>query len=318
MNTTVCMRCITFDKFGGPDVLRLAERPIPYAGQAEVVVRVRAAAVNPTDNLMRSGQQAALMSQLAPPYIAGMEFAGHVHAIGQGVEHLSPGQPVMGVVNPRRAAGGAHTQYVCVPAASVVGLDAAVNLAEAATVPMNGLTAQMALANLTAGSNLLVTGAAGVLAAYVIQLAKVAGIRVIADAQEKDIPWLRSLNVDAIVPRGDAMYTAVRERWPSGVDAVVDTALLGTPVGALVRDHGMAISVRRTCPIEDPRLQQFVVSVTEQMHNTQGLQTLASQLQQRILTPRVAQQLPMEQALQAYQLTEQGGFRGRIVLIFSD
>jgi len=158
------MLASAFGEFGAPEVLQVMTRPMPAAGPGEVVVRVRAATVNPTDILMRSGRQAALMRDLPPPWVAGMEFAGHVHAVGSGdVAGLEPGQAVMGLVNPRRPAGGAHAQYVVVPAASVVPLAAAADLVGAATVPMNGLTAWMALQALAlpAGATLLVTGAAG-------------------------------------------------------------------------------------------------------------------------------------------------------------
>ena len=183
---------------------------------------------------------------------------------------------------------------------------------------MNGLTARMALdvLELRPGNTLLVTGAAGVLGGYVIQLAKRDGLVVIGDARESDVEWLRGLGVDAIVPRGDAMDAAVRQRCPFGVDGVVDAALLGDRVGALVRDGGTAVSVRKTHPISDARLRQRYVSVTEQLTNTAVLQQLARLLQEGALATRVALRLPMSEAAQAYRITEQGGLRGRIVLIF--
>ncbi len=106
------MQVIGFMEFGGPQVLRLMDLPQPTPATGEVVVRVAASTVNPTDLMMRAGLQAALMTGLVPPYIAGMEFSGHIHNVGDGVSGLTVGQPVMGVVNPRRPAGGAHAQYV--------------------------------------------------------------------------------------------------------------------------------------------------------------------------------------------------------------
>ena len=81
------MHAAAFDSFGPPEVLRWTELPMPTAGRGEVVVRVAAATVNPTDVLMRSGQQAASMATLQPPFIPGMEFAGHLHQLGDGVSH---------------------------------------------------------------------------------------------------------------------------------------------------------------------------------------------------------------------------------------
>ena len=312
------MLAVTFAEFGGPEVLRITELPEPRPGAGEIVVRVAASPVNPTDIMMRSGLQASMMVGLTPPYIAGMEFSGHVHSIGSGVPGLNVDQPVMGVVNPRRRAGGSHTQFVCVPAASVAALSQDLDLVVASTVPMNGLTARAALdiLGLQKGNTLLVTGAAGVLGGYVIQLAKRDGLIVVADAKESDIGWLRRLGADFIVPR-DRMDTSVRQHYPLGVDGVVDTALLTDRAGALVRDGGSAVSVRKTHPINDARLRHRHVSVIEQMSNTVALGQLAELLHRSSLTIRIVGHLPMSEVVQAHRLTEHGGLRGRIVLTFA-
>ena len=312
------MLAVTFAEFGGPDVLRITEMPEPTPGPGEIVVRVGASPVNPTDIMMRSGVQAPLMVGLNPPYIAGMEFAGHVHSFGDGVSGLTAGRPVMGVVNPRRPAGGAHTQFVCVPAASVAALGQDFDLVVAATVPMNGLTARTALdlLELRPGNTLLVTGAAGVLGGYVIQLAKRDGLIVVADAKESDVKWLQELGADVIVPR-DGMDAAIRERYPLGVDGVVDTALLADRAGALVRDGGAAVSVRKTHPINDPRLRHRHVAVIEQMGNTVALKQLAELLQGSGLAIRIVARLPMSEAAKAHRMTEEGSLRGRVVLTFA-
>ena len=312
------MLAVTFAEFGGPEVLRIAEVPEPAPGRGEIVVRVAASPVNPTDTMMRSGQQASMMVGLIPPYIPGMEFAGHVHGVGNGVSGLTVGQPVMGVVNPRRPAGGAHAQFVCVPAPSVAVLRQDSDLVVAATVPMNGLTARTALdfLALRPGNTLLVTGAAGVLGGYVIQLAKRDGLIVVADAKESDIPWLREIGSDVIVPR-EEMDAAVRQRYPQGVDGVVDAALLADRAGALVREGGAAVSVRKTHPISDPRLRHRHVAVIEQMSNTVALNQLADLLQDSGLAIRIVARLPMSEAAQAHRITEKGGLRGRVVLTFA-
>lgn len=313
------MRALTFAAFGGPEVLQVADLPQPVAGAGEVVVRVAASPINPTDLLMRAGAQAALMSSLKPPYIGGMEFAGHVHGVGDGVSGLSVGQAVMGVVNPRTPAGGAHAQFVRVPAASVAPLNPSADLVSAATVPMNGLTALAALnaLDLPAGRTLLVTGGAGFLASYVIQLAKARGLTLIADAKATEHDRLRRLGVDEIVPRGDAMAGTVRQRCPAGVDGLVDTALLGHTAAALVRDGGAAATLRKTHPITDPRLRHHTISVVEQMTNAAALQRLAALWREGELTTRVARRMPLRDAVAAHRLAEQGGLDGRVVLDFA-
>lgn len=312
------MRAITFDSFGPPEVLQWTELPVPSPGPGEVVIRVAAATVNPTDTLMRAGQQAAAMTSLTPPFIAGMECAGHVHACGDGVTRLQVGQPVMAIVNPRRPQGGAYAEYVCVPSASAVPVPAGTILAEAATVPMNGLTAWLALELLAlpAGATLLVTGGAGALGGYVIQLARQQGLRVIADAKETDRELLQRLGADAVVPRGDGMAAGVRAMCPAGVDGLVDAALLGDIASALVREGGSVVLVRSTQASADTRVRRHFVSVGQHVGRTDALEQLAALMAQGKLTPRVALRLPARQAAEGHRRLEQGGLRGRIVLEF--
>ncbi len=314
------MKAVAFSKFGGPDVLEVIELPIPQPGPDDVVVRIAAATVNPTDIMMRSGKQAALMVALTPPYVAGMEFSGHIYSAGSGVMKFQIGQPVMGVVNPRRSNGGSQAEYLCVPAKSVAMLDPSIDLVQAATVPMNGLTAKIALdlLSLQPGNSVLVTGAAGAVGGYFIQLAKTAGLKVVADAKEGDIDTIRGLGADHIVPRGPTMVATVRALFPQGVDALLDTALIGDVASAAVRDDGSAVSLRKSNPITDTRLRTHYVAVTERMEDTPVLEWLAELIRTGEVTPRVGCTLPMTEASAANALVERGNMRGRMVLLFND
>ena len=133
-------------------------------------IAVKAAAVNPTDILMRENELYAK----GTPGIPGMDAAGVVESVGEGVERLQVGDEVMAVVTPRRPEGGAQIELLVVPAASVVPIPKGATLAQASTLPMNGLTARLALdlIKLSAGQTLAVSGGAGLLAHYMIVLAK--------------------------------------------------------------------------------------------------------------------------------------------------
>lgn len=312
------MRAAGFHHFGGPEALDVLDLPRPVAGNGEVVVEVAAATVNPTDLLMLDGSQAARMEGLVPPYVAGMEFAGRVHHLGAGVTGLQVGQPVMGLVNPRRPGGGAQAEFICVPAVSVALAPANVDLAAAATIPMNGLTAKMCLEalDLPTGGVLLVTGAAGAVGSYVIQLAKQAGLRVVADAKGADRELLLALGADELVPRGPGLQAAVRAMHPRGVDGLVDAALLGDLAAALVRDGGATALLRTTQTIGDTRLRHTNISVMQQTTNTGALAWLADRAGDGTLTPRVAVRLPLARVREAYALVQTGGLRGRVVLEF--
>jgi NADPH:quinone reductase-like Zn-dependent oxidoreductase len=228
------------------------------------------------------------------------------------------GQAVMGIVNPRRPQGGAHAEYICVPEASLATLPEGCDLAAASTVPMNGLTARMALEalGLAPGSTLLVTGGAGAVGGYVISLARLAGLHVVADAKESDRELLLSLGAEYIVPRGEGMASSLRERYPDDVDAVVDCALLGDAAAALVRNGGSFVSLRRSQVITDSRLRRITIGVLDQVANTPALDWLAQRFDDGTLKPRVAQQLPASEGAEAHRVLEQGGLRGRLVIVF--
>ena len=311
------MRAVVFDQFGPPQVLRIAELPLPKASPGQVVVRVAAATVNPTDLMMRSGQQASRMTHLKPPFIAGQEFAGYIHELGAPSDRLKVGQPVMGIVHTRTPDGGAHAEYVRVPEASVVPVPEDSDLVEMATIPMNGLTALMALqaVDLPAGATLLVTGGAGAVGGYLIQMAHEAGLVVVADAKDEDRDLLLRFGATHIVPRGEGMAHAVRARYPDGVDGLVDAALIGDAAAELVRDGGHVAYVRSTQVFDTERLRVKYVHVLEQIGNTSALASLAEKARSKVLTARVAHRISMADAVTAHQFLERGGLRGRVVLV---
>ena len=312
------MLAVGFTQYGDPDVLGTVERAEPAPSPGNVVVRVVASTVNPTDTLMRAGHQSSWMTELTPPYIAGLEFAGYTHRVGQGSAPLVVGDPVMGVVNARRPEGGSHAQYISVPAVSVAALPPSIDLVAAATVPMNGLTAKLALRTLglQPGDTLLVTGGAGAVGGYAIQLAKHSGLGVVADAKDSDVELLRELGADAIVPRGGPMDAAVRRLHRHGVDGAIDAGLVGDRAAALVRAGGAFVCLRRSHVAPDQRLRHGYVSVTDEMQNAALLQELVELLADGILTPRVAVRMGISEAPDAHRLVERGGLRGRVVLMF--
>ncbi len=313
------MKSVGFVEFGGPSVLQIISRPEPEPGPDEVVVRVAASTVNPSDLMMRRGEQAALMTHLVPPFVAGMEFSGWVHDLGKGVA-LVPGQPVIGVVNPRRPEGGAHAEFVRVPATQVAALPEGIDLTGATTVPMNALTAMKALemVDLKAGQVLLVTGGAGILGGSVLQLARSAGLKVVTNAAAADADLVRSLGAEIVLPRDEGMQEAFRAQFPEGADALIDGALIGAQISGLVREGGTAISLRKSHPIPDSRLRCDYVSVIDAMSRPEFLRATVDHIANGVLRPRVAPdgRFPFEQAAAAHEMAETTSARGRVVLTF--
>jgi NADPH:quinone reductase-like Zn-dependent oxidoreductase len=199
--------------------------PAPQAGPGEVRIRVHAAAVNPTDTVLRSGARATELTD-GPPYVPGMDAAGVLEQIGEGIAtDLRIGERVMAIVVPR-GAHGAYAERIVVPAESVVRVPAGATDAEAASLPMNALTARLALdvLDLTPGQTVAVTGAAGAVGGYAVQLARADDLRVIADAAPRDEQLVKDLGADIVLPRGDDFPQRVRAEVPDGVDGFVDAA----------------------------------------------------------------------------------------------
>jgi len=310
------MRAVGITRFGGPEVLRIVERPVPEPGDGEVRIRVAAATVNPTDLALRSGGHGVLEG-LEPPYVPGMELAGTIDAAAAGTGYRA-GDRVMAIVSPRTARGGAQAEFVVVPADSVTAVPDGIGLVDAATLPMNGLTVVRALdlLDLGPGQTLAVTGAAGAVGGYAIQLGKVAGLRVVADAYPKDSELIRRLGADVVVPRGEEVASAIRLATGQGADALIDAAVMGELVLAAVRDEGQVAAVRPFRGETERSIKVVLVLVRDYLHAAGKLAELAGLAAAGRITLRVARALPAAEAAQAHRLLEAGGVRGRLVLTF--
>ena len=248
-----------------------------------------------------------------------MDAAGTVESVGAGVVRLAVGDEVMAAVTPRRPEGGAQAQLLVVPAASVVPVPEGATLEQAATLPMNGMTALrgLELLDLDAGATLGVTGGAGLLASYVIPIAKLRGLRVLADAAPADEELVRSFGADVVLPRGDGLPEAMRAAAPGGVDAVFDTAVLGRGIFAAIRAGGALAFVRSWDgdDVEDG-IEIHRVLVREVLERTDWLQELSDLASRGVLALRVAATFPPERAPDAHRQMEAGGLRGRAVIVF--
>ena len=314
------MRAVGVWEWGGPDALEVVELPDPEPGPGELCIRVHAAAVNPTDTVLRSGGRAERLRDVPPPHVPGMDAAGVLAQVGKGTESgLALGDRVMAIVLPL-GQRGAYAERVVVPADSVVRSPAHLSDAEAATLPMNGLTARAALDMLAleSGQVLAVTGSAGAVGGYAMQLAKADGLRVVADAAPADEAVVKALGADTVVPRGSEFASCVRDVCPSGVDGLVDAALLEASVVDAVRDGGGMATLRGfdgTGPA-DRGIRFFPLYVRHYAREHAVLERLRSLAEAGTLTLRVARVLPAEQAPEAHRRLEAGGVRGRLVLRF--
>lgn len=312
------MRAVGFTEFGGPSVLHVInDLPVPEPGPGQVLVHVAAATVNPTDIGFRLGGR-KLPDGVVPPYIPGMDLAGVIDSVGPGVSGWAEGERVMAAVSPWLPSGGAYQEYRLVDADQLARVPDGVSLELAATLPMNGMTVRTALDMLAlpAGAVLAVTGSAGAVGGYAIQLGKHDGLTVVADAAPADESLIRSLGADHVVPRGDGFAAAVRSIFPDGADALLDAALVGPPALAAVRDGGQLIAVR---PFQGETTRDIKVSlvlVGGHLHEGARVAELADLAAKGVLTLRLAEAMPTERAPEAHARLEAGGVRGRLVLTF--
>jgi NADPH2:quinone reductase len=295
--------------FGGPDALAIAERPDPAAGPGEVVVRVHAATVNPTDLSVRDGSVTQRMPDIQLPVVPGWDLAGEVVGVGEGVSGLAVGQRVVGMLHFRRAKGrvGAYSQLVAIDADWVVPTPDALDDPTAATIPLNALTADQAL-NIIGpqpGTTLLVTGASGGVGAFGAQLAVQRGLRVIAQAGRDDEDFVASLGVEEVLPR-DADLTAIDE-----VDNVLDAVPVGPVAASRMAAGGTAVFTRGVQG-EAPEGRRYEVVLVEP--DRAALRRVVADVADGLLATRVAQVLPLSEAARAHELVDAGGTRGKIVL----
>ncbi len=324
---------------GGVDKLAVVSRQVREPRAGEVLIAVKAATVNPTDIILRNtgiggvskpgggivsgphsaGARASFDPSLPPPWTPGMEAAGVIEAIGAGVKDLAVGDEVMTVVAPRRPEGGAQASLLITPATSTVRIPDGLGIAQAAALPMNGLTALLGLEllGLKAGDVLAVTGGAGMLASYVIPIAKRQGLVVIADAGPEDEGLVRGFGADVVVPRSDDFAGAVRKIEPDGAAGLFDTALLLDAALGAIRDGGTMATVRGWEPDQVVRgIRVHPVWVVKALDRTDWLEELRRLAGEGVITPRIAAELPPERVAEAHRLVDAGGLRGRIVITF--
>jgi len=309
-------RAVVITEPGGLEVLSVGDRLVREAGPGEVRIAVRAGAVNPIDLGLR---ERGAGDDLPPPWVPGMDAAGIVESVGDGLERIKIGEKVMAVVSPRRPEGGAQAEFVVVSAASVVAVPDGVTLQQASTLPMNGLAARLGLEllGLEPGQTLVVSGGAGLLASYVIPLAKSQDLHVLADAKPDDQELVRGFGADVVIPRGESFSDAVRAVAPGGADALFDTAVLGHAAFPAIRDSGQVAVVRGW---DDSRPERGIevrqVAVFSVLDRTDWLQELRELASDGRISLRVTGEYPPEHAAEAHRVTAAGGLRGRAVIVF--
>jgi NADPH:quinone reductase-like Zn-dependent oxidoreductase len=310
------MKAVRFHEYGDPDVLRYedVDQPVPGAGQ--VRVRVAGTTFNGVDGNIRAGLMQGPMP-LTLPHIPGLDVAGTIDALGDGVSGFEVGDQVVGFLP--FVDDGASAEYVLAPAASLAPAPTSIPLADAAALPLVGLTAWQALfdhAGLAAGQRILISGAGGAVGGYAVQLAKAAGAHVIATAGPRSSVQVKANGADEVI---DHTTTDVTTAVTEPVDVLLNLAPIDpaefSALAALVRDGGVVVSttVWMPTPGDEERgvrgIGMFVNSDAAQ------LSELVARVDRGDLAVDVARRVPLGELQAVHAAAAAGSLHGKVVVV---
>lgn len=305
------MRAITYSAFGGADALQVSDLPDPHIGPDVMVIEVRAAGLNPVDYKIREGYLEGLIDTQFPA-VPGWDVAGVVVQAGLDAPEFQVGDEVFAYARKDTVSGGTLAERVAVPVRTAAHKPATASFEEAAAVPLTGLTALQSVrrARVGQGETVLIHGGAGGVGSFAVQLARLAGARVVATGSERNHDYLRGLGAEPLTYR-DGLADRVRAVVPDGVDVVLDFAggdSLDT-TAAVMTDGGRVVS------IADPRAaSEFGGQYVWVRPSPEDLAELARLIDAGDLWVEVAATYGLEETAQAYRELESGHVRGKVVV----
>jgi NADPH:quinone reductase-like Zn-dependent oxidoreductase len=304
------MQAVRAQDYGGPEQLKLEQAPIPVPGPGEVRVRLLRAGVNPADRGSLSGAYKAYMP-LNFPWTPGIDGAGVVDAVGEGVTAFQPGQAVFGTFN------GSYAEYAVAGAGDLALKPDNLSFDEAASVPVGALTAWSAVetAGLQPGQRVLVHGGAGGVGQYVVQLVKDKGAEVVATTSASNAEFVRSLGAAQVIDYNAQSFEDVAGQ----VDAVIDT--VGGEVlersWQLLKPGGILVTVAAMLSPDVAEARGLRGQTVSRAPGT-VLPELARRLSSGQLRAQVGRVFPLAQAAEAHTLVGTRHGRGRVLLAIAD
>jgi NADPH:quinone reductase-like Zn-dependent oxidoreductase len=313
MSTVKTMRAISQDVQGGPEVLKEVRVERPEPGPNQVLVRVRAAGLNPTDWKHRA--TGGFLGE--PPFVLGWDVSGVVEAVGIGVATFTPGDEVFGML-PYPYGHGSHAEYVIAPVRALTHKPSLIDHTQAGALPLVSLTAWQALvenADLQPGQRVLIHAAAGGVGHVAVQIAKARGAYVIGTASAGKHDFLRGIGVDeAIDYRETDFAQAVKD-----VDVVLDTLGGETSVRSLrvLRPGGIVVSI---LPVGSDEFYQEAERLGVRAlrmlvdADRSGMKAVVDLVERGKLRATIADTFPLADAAEAHALGDTGRTTGKLVL----
>ena len=303
-------RAVRFDEYGDVDVLNVVEVQDPVPGPGQLLVRVKAAGINPGEAKIRQG----MLHELWPatfPSGQGSDLAGVVEAVGQGVSDFQVGDEVIGFTDERAS----QAELAVIPAEHATAKPAGVTWEAAGALFVVGATAYAAVraVDLSDGDTVVVSGAAGGVGSLAVQLARRAGATVIGLASEPNHEWLRGHGVIPVT-YGDGVADRIREVAPTGVDAFVD--LVGGGYVELALELGVAPDrIDTIADFAAPEKYGVKADGNAVGASAETLARLAALIDEGALELPIAGTYPLDQVRDAYTELERNHTRGKIVLV---
>ncbi|MEN2422940.1 NADP-dependent oxidoreductase [Streptomyces rimosus] len=304
------MKAVIAHSYGDPDTLTWTDQPDPKVGPDSVLVRVKAAGVNPVDWKVLAGYLDPMMD-VHFPLIPGWDVAGVVEAVGQDATEFDVGDEVVGYVRKDEVQHGTFAELVAAPVRTLASKPAALDWQQAAGLPLAGLTALQSLdrVGLAKGETVLVHAAAGGVGSFAVQIAVARGARVIGTASERNHAFLRSLGAEPVT-YGDGLADRVRKVAPDGVDAAVD--FVGN--GVIDVSQELLRDTSRVASIADSEVKHKGGHMVWVRPDHAGLTALGDLADAGKLTVHVDTVLPLSEAAEAFRRSQEGRTRGKIVL----
>ncbi|MDX3638086.1 NADP-dependent oxidoreductase [Streptomyces sp. MB09-02B] len=304
------MRAVVARRHGGPEALELLEIDEPELGNGSVLIRVKAAGVNPVDRHVVAGHLNSIL-EVSLPLVPGFDVAGVIEAVGPGVTEFTVGDEVFGYVRTERVRNGTYAELVAAPVHTLARKPPSLSWQQAAGLPLVGLTALQSLSRVGVRSKetVLVHAAAGGVGSVAVQIAVAGGARVIGTASERNHEFLRSLGAEPVV-YGDGLAERVRKLAPEGVDAAVDC--VGGDAVAVSQE--LLKDPSRVASIVDPDVTRRGGHQVWTQPDPSDLAALASLADAGKLTLHIDRVLPLAEAADAFRLSRTGRVRGKVVL----
>ncbi|MET8978708.1 NADP-dependent oxidoreductase [Streptomyces sp. NPDC004539] len=305
------MKAISYSRYGGPEVFEYGEVRDPKVGPDSVLVKVRAAAVNPVDWKAREGYLDGIIDPVFP-VVPGWDVSGVVVKPGFSVTEYAVGDEVVGYVREDFLSRGTFAEYVAAPVRTLARKPRNQSFEEAAGLPLAGLTAYQGLVHALSvrrGETILVHAAAGGVGSLAVQIGHHLGCRVLGTASERNHDFVRSLGGEPVT-YGEGLVDRIRGLAPEGVDAAFDT------VGgdALKASVNVLTPEGRLASVADGDVLGYGGRYFWVRPDAKDLTRLVELVEQGVVSVHVSETFPLERAAEAYRLNQEGRTRGKIVV----